>query len=88
MAREVFKKPAPSARIPFGFAMTTLALAPATSRKPRSSEGFLLVTSLTMMRAGPPMRFGLPSMYPASCVLAKRKALLRMAPRSGTLKAS
>ncbi len=61
VARLVLIKPPPLTRMPFGLAITTSARGPATSRYPRSVDGCVLVTWLTMMRAEPPgSRFGLP----------------------------
>ncbi|CUJ22246.1 Uncharacterised protein [Achromobacter ruhlandii] len=78
--------PQPSHTMPAGFATMTCALSPATSMKPRSTLGLLLLISLRMTRAAAPFgpKLGLPWIIPANPVEVILAELFRITPRRST----
>ena len=83
----VFINPAPFKVIPFGFATITSAFLPPTSIKPFSKLGLLLTTSFIISFASLfVLKFGFPSIHPASCVYTFVALLFNTSPPVSTLK--
>ena len=66
--------------MPFGLAMISPALLPNTSARPASSELFEVVTSLTMVVAAVPEKFGLAPTVPPSVAVPDVRLLLWIRP--------